>query len=303
LVDREMHKKTKVVIIGSGNIGIDLLFKIERSANLSVGLLIGIDPKSEGLALAKGKGVPVTHRGIQELVDNPECGEIVFDATSAKAHMMHAPILKELGKIAIDLTPAGLGQRVVPVVNLHDHLEKDNICLITCGGQAVIPIVSAISSAAEVKYAEIVSTIASKSAGPGTRQNIDEFTQTTRLGIEEVGKVERGKAIMILNPAEPPIVMHNTIYCLVNGEVDKEKVMVAVENMAKNVKSYVPGYTLKAAPLFDGNKITVMLQVTGAGDYLPTYAGNLDIMTCAAVAAAEVFAAKRLGKHGGLTNE
>ncbi len=284
----ENGNKVKVVIVGSGNIGMDLMYKVKRSPLLEVGMIIGIDPASEGLALAAREGVPFTARGLAELEENPDLGEIVFDATTARAHHMHAPVLKRLGKIAIDLTPASIGERVVPVVNLDRHLDKDNVCLITCGGQAVIPVISAVNSVAPVSYAEIVSTVSSKSAGPGTRQNIDEFTHTTRRAIVEVGGAKTGKAIMLLNPAEPPIMMHNTIYCQVE-DVDEAGISAAVADIVGRVSQYVPGYRLKVPPLFDGNKVTIMLEVTGAGDYLPKYAGNLDIMTCAAVATAEAF--------------
>ena len=284
-------KKRKVVILGSGNIGMDLLYKVKKSPLLDIGILIGIDPDSQGLTMANGEGIKTSHRGINELEENPEYGDIVFDATSANAHFKHAPILKKLNKTAIDLTPAALGTKVVPVVNLDHNLDKDNLCLITCGGQAVIPIVHAIRQVCLVEYAEMVSSISSKSAGPGTRQNIDEFTATTARALEEVSGAKRGKAIMILNPAEPPVMMNNTIYCLAeDAEKNKEKVRVAINKMVERVRKYVPGYELKTQPIFEGNKITVLLKVIGAGDYLPKYAGNLDIMTSAAVATAEAIA-------------
>lgn len=282
----------------------DLMYKVARSKLLEVGIIIGIDPESKGLELARKEGFFATHNGIQVLIDHPGYADIVFDATTAKAHFEHAPILKMLKKVAIDLTPSGVGERVVPVINLNNHMDKDNVCLITCGGQAVIPIIKAVSLVSQVNYAEIIATIASKSAGPGTRKNIDEFTQSTRKGIIEIGGANEGKAINILNPAEPPIIMHNTIHCLVNelNKMDQSMIVESVRNMVNKVKKYVPGYEMIGDPIFyddyidslplRGFKITIMIKVTGAGDYLPYYAGNLDIMTSAAVATAEEFALK-----------
>jgi acetaldehyde dehydrogenase len=226
--------------------------------------------------------------------------QIVFDATTAQAHFRHAELLKKAGKIAIDLTPAAVGPYVVPSVNLQEHLDKTNVNLTTCGGQATAPMVSAIHRAATVEYAEIVSTIASKSAGPGTRQNIDEFTETTAEGLVQIGGAGRGKAIIILNPAEPPILMRNTVYAIVR-ELNEEAITLFVEEMAGAVRRYVPGYQLKAKPIFDRRerRVTVLLEVEGAGDYLPKYAGNLDIMTAAAVRVGEEFARNRLGKSAG----
>ena len=285
----------KVVILGSGNIGMDLMYKVKRSKHLEVGLVAGIDPDSPGLALASKEGYPTTHESIQTLVEEPFYGDIVFDATSAKGHAKHAPIIKEMGKYAIDLTPSAIGVPVVPVVNLEENIDQDNVGLISCGGQAVIPIIWAINKAVRVNYAEIVATLASKSAGPGTRQNIDEFTQTTAKGIRDVVGVPESKAIIILNPAEPPLIMTNTIYAIAD-EPDEEKIRMEVEKIVLRVQQYVPGYTLRVPPQVDGKKVTVILQVMGAGDYLPTYAGNLDIITSAAVAVAEGVAAKKLGK-------
>jgi len=289
------REKIKVAIIGPGNIGTDLLYKIvNRSKYMEVGLMIGIYETSEGLKRARNFGVEVSSEGINAILNKGI--EIAFDATLAHAHFMHAPILKKSGIIAVDLTPAAVGPYVCPVVNLTEHLSKTNINLITCGGQATIPIVAAVASAAKVKYAEIVATIASKSAGPGTRQNIDEFTQTTARGIESVGGAEKAKAIIILNPAEPPIIMRNTIYTLVEEE-RKDAIVESVEHMIKRVQEYVPGYRLRLGPLFDDNKVTIMIEVEGAGDFLPKYAGNLDIETSAAVAIGERIAEKMIAER------
>ncbi|MBP1932775.1 acetaldehyde dehydrogenase [Ammoniphilus resinae] len=287
--------KVKAAIIGSGNIGTDLMYKLERSPYIELTTMIGIDPESDGLKRAKERGYATFDNGIQGLVDNPDLADIVFDATSAKTHVRHAKILKELGKFAIDLTPAARGPFVSPVVNLEENIEGDNINMITCGGQATIPMISAINSVADVSYAEIVATISSESAGPGTRANIDEFTITTRRGIEEVGGADKGKALIILNPAEPPILMRDTIYCEVKN-MDEQKITESIKAMVERVKEYVPGYRLKQEPLFDGNRVTVFIEVEGAGDYFPPYAGNLDIMTAAAVKAGENVA-KHLAKR------
>jgi acetaldehyde dehydrogenase len=279
-------QKVPVVILGSGNIGMDLMYKVIKSPLLEVGLVAGIDPKSRGLALAKSLGFNTTVEGIEGLRKDPSLGDIVLDATSAAAHAKHAEVCRELGKKLLDLTPAALGSPVVPVVNIDEHLDDPDLCLITCGGQATIPIVYAISRVSPVEYAEIVATISSRSAGPGTRQNIDEFTQATGQGLVTVGTARKGKAIIILNPADPPIMMHNTIYTIVE-KADKPAITEAVEKMVSRIQKYVPGYSLKVKPQFDGNKVTTMIGVTGAGDYLPKYSGNLDVMTSAAVAMAE----------------
>jgi acetaldehyde dehydrogenase (acetylating) len=287
--------KVKVAILGSGNIGTDLMMKLERSNILQLTTMIGIDPESDGLRLAKEKGYTVISTGIEGFLEKPELADIVFDATSAKAHIRHAKLLKEAGKMVLDLTPAAVGALVVPPVNLHEHLEEWNVNLITCGGQATIPIVHAINRVSPVDYAEIVATIASKSAGPGTRANIDEFTQTTACGIEKIGGAKKGKAIIILNPAEPPIIMRNTVYALVEeGSIDEKAIVKSISEMVETVQSYVPGYRMRTEPIIDGNKITVFLEVEGAGDYLPKYSGNLDIMTAAAVKVAEEFAKHKL---------
>lgn len=288
-------EKVKAAIIGSGNIGTDLMYKLLRSPYLELSMMIGIIPESDGLARARDLGIETSHEGIQALVQHPEKAEIVFDATSAKAHVRHAKTLRELGKKAIDLTPAARGPFVIPYVNLDANIEAPNVNLITCGGQATTPMVYAINRVQPVDYAEIVATVSSKSAGPGTRQNIDEFTQTTARALVEVGGAKRGKAIIILNPAEPPIMMRDTIYCRLLTPPDEAAITASVNQMVAGVQGYVPGYRLKAGPLFDKEKdgsyrVTVMIEVTGAGDYLPSYSGNLDIMTAAATAVGERFA-------------
>jgi acetaldehyde dehydrogenase len=295
-------KKVKVAIIGPGNIGSDLMYKILRDpGHMEIALLTGIDPKSEGLARARSLGINASHEGIQPILDDPEI-KIVFDATSAYAHVRHAKALREAGRIAVDMTPAARGPYVVPPVNLGEHVDADNVNLITCGGQATIPLVAAVSRVTPVPYAEMVSTVASLSAGPGTRQNIDEFTFTTSRGLEVIGGATRGKAIIILNPAEPPIMMRNTVYALIDVDVDRQAVIDSVERMVASVQAYVPGYRLKNQPVFEiretpeGTKtlVSMLLEVTGAGDFLPAYAGNLDIMTAAARQVGEVFARRIL---------
>jgi acetaldehyde dehydrogenase len=303
--------KLAVAIIGSGNIGTDLMVKVMRNArHLRMSAMAGIDSASEGLARAARFGVPTTAGGIEGLVGLPQFADIgiVFDATSAAAHAHHANVLRRHGVQVIDLTPAAIGPFVVPVVNLSEHLGAPNINMVTCGGQATIPIVHAVSSVAPVRYAEIVASIASRSAGPGTRANIDEFTETTSRAIESVGGAERGKAIIVLNPAEPPLMMRDTVYCLTDESADTEAIECAVHAMVSAVASYVPGYRLKQRVQFDrytvdnplalhanerraGLKVSVFLEVEGAAHYLPAYAGNLDIMTSAALAAAEQIAA------------
>ena len=292
-------------IIGSGNIGTDLMIKILRiSEELEVKMLVGIDPESDGLARAERMGVGITHEGIDGLTESSLFNDIdlVFDATSAKAHFHHAEILREAGKRVIDLTPAAVGPYVVPVANLTEHLDAPNVNMVTCGGQATIPIVWAVSRTAPVIYGEIVASIASKSAGPGTRANIDEFTETTSRGIEQIGEAKRGKAIIILNPAEPPLIMRDTVYTFCeNG--DEKEITESIRDTVARVAEYVPGYRLLKDPIFDeqkvsmpgfgefhGLKVTCLLEVEGAGHYLPKYAGNLDIMTSAALQVGEVMA-------------
>ena len=305
--------KVKVAIIGSGNIGTDLMIKVmRRSAVLEMGAFVGIDPESDGLKRAARLGVAVTHEGIeglQKLPVWPEIG-IVFDATSAGSHRKHDAVVQAAGKVMIDLTPAAIGPYVIPVVNGDAHLDSTNVNMVTCGGQATIPIVAAVSSVAKVHYAEIVASIASLSAGPGTRANIDEFTETTSLGIEQVGGAEKGKAIIILNPADPPVMMRDTVFTLSSG-ASEEEITAAIEAMVEKVRAYVPGYRLKQAvqferfgsnnPVtipgqgrFEGLKTSVFLEVEGAAHYLPAYAGNLDIMTSAALRTAEKIAQRKL---------
>lgn len=299
--------RRKVAIIGSGNIGTDLMIKVMRlSKVLEMGAMIGIDPESDGLARAKRLGVPVSATGVEGFLAMPEADEVViaFDATSAGAHARHAEMLAARGIRMVDLTPAAIGPFVVPVVNLEANLAAPNVNMVTCGGQATIPVVAAISRVAPVSYAEIVAAIASKSAGPGTRANIDEFTQTTSRAIEQIGGAKHGKAIIILNPAEPPLTMRDTVLCLC-GDADPEAIRASVREMVEEVRRYVPGYRLKHEvqvekipanePLiladhdirFSGMKVTVFLEVEGAAHYLPSYAGNLDIMTSAALRTAE----------------
>lgn len=302
----------KVAVIGSGNIGTDLLIKIMRTSSvLEVVAMVGIDPDSDGLKRAARLGVAVTHEGINGLLSLPVWDEIdiVFDATSAAAHVANSNAVTGAGKVMIDLTPAAIGPFVIPVVNGNENLDAPNVNMVTCGGQATIPIVAAVSSVARVIYAEIVASIASKSAGPGTRANIDEFTETTALGIEKVGGAERGKAIIILNPAEPPLIMRDTVITFSTG-ADKDIIEEAIESMVARVSAYVPGYRLKqkvqfesfpdSAPLhipgygdFAGIKSSTFLEVEGAAHYLPAYAGNLDIMTSAGIQTAEQIAKKR----------
>ncbi|MFI9827245.1 acetaldehyde dehydrogenase (acetylating) [Streptomyces sp. NPDC051913] len=305
--------RTKVAIIGSGNIGTDLMIKVLRlSDTLEVGAMVGIDPASDGLARARRLGVPVTAEGVEGLVrmDGFEGIRIVFDATSAKAHVANAAALAPYGKQLVDLTPAAIGPMVVPAVNLADHVAADNVNMVTCGGQATIPVVAAISRVAPVPYAEIVASIASKSAGPGTRANIDEFTETTSHAIESVGGAGRGKAVIVLNPAEPPLIMRDTVLALVDApeEGTREAIRASVAAMVERVAAYVPGYRLKRrvqiapvpvdqpvhtlTPQRVTHQVSVFLEVEGAAHYLPAYAGNLDIMTSAALRMAEAMAAR-----------
>jgi len=297
-----MGERVRVAVLGSGNIGTDLMVKLLRSRVLELAMVAGIDPASEGLARARAAGVSTTTtEGIDGLLADPGSGAIVFDATSAKAHArVHAPRLAAAGRVAVDLTPAAVGPYVVPGVSSGEVIGGANVNLISCGAQATIPMVAAISRVAPVRYAEIVATIASRSAGPGTRANIDEFTQTTARGIERVGGAERAKAIIVLNPAEPPIVMRDAIYAL-TGPVDQQAVAASIHEMVAAVGAYVPGYRLRGEPIFDDEKVTVFVEVEGAGDYLPTYAGNLDIMTSAAVRGGEEIA-QRLQAGQGVSN-
>lgn len=298
-----------VAIIGSGNIGTDLMVKILRSAKyLRMGVFVGIDPESDGLRRAQNMGVATTHEGIDGLVAHPLFPEIdiVFDATSAKAHLHHAEVLRAHGKRVVDLTPAAVGPYVIPVANLEEHINADNVNMVTCGGQATIPIVWGVNRVSPVEYGEIVASIASKSAGPGTRANIDEFTQTTARAIELIGGAKRGKAIIILNPAEPPLIMRDTVYTYC-APASQPAITESINDVVVRVAEYVPGYRLLKPPIFDevnvlipgvgpfsGLKVTCLLEVEGAGHYLPNYAGNLDIMTSAAMRMGEEMAKKEL---------
>lgn len=290
-------KKVKVAIIGTGNIGTDILLKIQRSKILECGMFAGHNPDSNGIRIAKNMGIEVSYDSIHAIEKNPECCEIVFDATSANIHKIHAPILKKMGKFAIDMTPAHVGTYCVPVINMNKCIENENnVNLITCGGQATIPIAYAISKVhPETKYIEIVATIASKSAGIGTRNNIDEFTQTTQDAIKEFTGLTNAKAIMILNSANPPVKMRNTIYCIIdNPNIDR--ICYEVHKMEKKIQEYVPGYKVIVGPVLENGRITTSIEVTGRGDYLPPYAGNLDIITCAGVEIAENYAKKILSR-------
>ncbi|MCR4441981.1 MAG: acetaldehyde dehydrogenase (acetylating) [Peptococcaceae bacterium] len=297
-----MKKKIKAAILGPGNIGTDLMFKIvNRARSIELEMVSGIYGDSEGLKLAAQLGLKTSTGGIEPILRDEEI-KIVFDCTSAKAHLKHAPLLMQHGKTAVDLTPAAVGPYLVPAVNMQDNIESVNVNLVTCGGQATVPIVAAVNAACGVEYAEIVATISSRSAGPGTRQNIDEFTQTTADSLVKVGGARRAKAIIILNPAEPPIMMRNTIYCRVTSP-DEKAVARSVAQMVEKVKEYVPGYTMKLPPLLDGDKVTVMIEVEGEGLYLPRYAGNLDIITAAALGVGERIAASLLAKETGGSGE
>ncbi len=292
---------TGVAVLGSGNIGTDLMIKVKRlSESLQMVAMAGIDPDSDGLARARRLGVATTAKGVDALVSMPEFADVqvVFDATSAGAHRRHDEVLRAHGRTVIDLTPAALGPYVVPPVNLDKHLGVPNLNLVTCGGQATVPIVAAVSAVTPVAYAEIVASIASRSAGPGTRANIDEFTETTATALEQVGGAGRGKAIIVLNPAEPPLLMRDTIYCLCPDQgADTGAIATSVADMVASVQAYVPGYRLAQEVQFDVRDgwllVSVFLEISGAGHYLPAYAGNLDIMTSAALRTAERLAEGR----------
>ena len=292
--------KVKVAVIGPGNIGSDLMYKIFRSKYLEMGMMAGI-VESEGIMRAASHGIAVTTQGIQDVVKQKDI-KIAFDATSASAHLkFNGPALKEAGILSVDLTPAAIGPYCVPSVNL-DHVQgESDINMVTCGGQATIPIVYAISQAAGVAYAEIVACISSKSAGPGTRANMDEFTETTSKALEVVGGADKGKAIIVLNPAEPPVMMTNTIMVQVKDpSVGIEKISESVNRMIEELKTYVPGYRLRVPPVLEGDKVTAIVQVEGQGDFLPAFSGNLDIINSAAVAAAEKIAERMLKEEGRL---
>lgn len=287
-------RSVNVALLGSGNIGTDLLYKALRSKHLKPIWMVGIDPASEGLARARELGLATTAGGIDDLLPHLERDEvrIAFDATSAGVHAQNASKLRAHSVVTIDLTPAAIGPYCVPPVNLAEHAGRSemNVNMVSCGGQATIPIIAAVSRIQAVDYAEIVATVASRSAGPGTRKNIDEFTRTTASGIERVGGAARGKAIIILNPAEPPLIMRDTVHCLTRDEPDRARITASIHSMIEEVREYVPGYVLKNGPVFDGRRVSVFLEVAGLGDYLPRYAGNLDIMTAAALRTGEMIA-------------
>ena len=287
-------KKIKCALIGPGNIGTDLLAKLQRSAVLEPVWMVGIDPESDGLKRAREMGIKTTADGVDGLIPHMQADgvQIVFDATSAYVHAENSRKVNEQGALMIDLTPAAIGPFCVPPVNLKEQVGKGemNVNMVTCGGQATIPMVFAVSRIQPVAYGEIVATVSSKSAGPGTRKNIDEFTRTTAGAVEQVGGAKKGKAIIIINPAEPPMMMRDTVHCLTETEPDQAAITQSIHDMIKEVQKYVPGYRLVNGPVFDGNRVSVFLEVMGLGDYLPKYAGNLDIMTAAAARTAEMFA-------------
>jgi acetaldehyde dehydrogenase len=303
-----MASKASVAIVGSGNISTDLLYKLLRSEWLEPRWMIGIDPESEGLARARKLGLETSHEGVDWLLSQDELPDMVFEATSAYVHRDAAPRYAEAGIRAIDLTPAAIGPGVIPPANLREHLDAPNVNMVTCGGQATIPIVYAVSRAVEaqggvVPYGEIVASVSSASAGPGTRANIDEFTKTTSAGVSNIGGARRGKAIIILNPADPPMIMRDTIFCAIPEDADRDAIAASIRDVVAEVQTYVPGYRLLNDPQFDDPSmnsggqavVTTFIEVEGAGDYLPPYAGNLDIMTAAAAKVGEEIAKERAG--------
>ncbi len=287
-------KKIKCAVIGPGNIGTDLLMKLQRSQVLEPVWMVGIDPESDGLKRAREMGLKTTSEGVDGLLPFVAADgvQVAFDATSAYVHAENSRKLNELGVLMIDLTPAAIGPYCVPPVNLREHLgrRKMNVNMVTCGGQATIPMVAAVSRVQPVAYGEIVATVSSRSVGPGTRKNIDEFTRTTAAAVEKVGGARKGKAIIVINPAEPALIMRDTVHCLTEDEPDREAITASIHRMIADVQQYVPGYKLVNGPVFDGRRVSVFMEVEGLGDYLPKYAGNLDIMTAAAAQTAEMFA-------------
>ncbi|MEU3626081.1 acetaldehyde dehydrogenase (acetylating) [Amycolatopsis coloradensis] len=296
------QRKAVAAIVGPGNIGTDLLAKLRRSEHVEVRYMVGVDPDSDGLAKAAGLGLETSAGGVDWLLSRDELPDLVFEATSAKAHLANAPRYAAAGIRAIDLTPAAVGPFTCPAVGLPDRLDVPNVNLITCGGQATIPIVHAVSRVTPVPYAEIVASVSSRSAGPGTRANIDEFTATTARGIELVGGASRGKAIIIINPVEPPMIMRDTVFCAIDPDADSDAVTESIHRMVETVQAYVPGYTLKADPQYDPPRagwsgqarVAVFLEVAGNGDFLPEYAGNLDIMTAAAARVGDLLATQEV---------
>ncbi len=300
-----MSQKIKCALIGPGNIGTDLLYKLRRSPVLDPVWMVGIDPESEGLKRAAELGLKTTADGVDGLLPHvlADGVQIAFDATSAYVHAENTRKLNALGVLMIDLTPAAIGPYCVPPVNLAQHVGRGemNVNMVTCGGQATIPMVAAVSRVQPVAYGEIVATVSSKSAGPGTRKNIDEFTRTTAGAVEKVGGAKKGKAIIIINPAEPPLIMRDTVHCLTETTPDQARITESIHAMIHEVQKYVPGYRLVNGPVFDGNRVSVFLEVQGLGDFLPTYAGNLDIMTAAGARTAEMFAEQILAGRLTLT--
>ncbi len=302
-----MAKTLTAAIIGSGNIGTDLMYKLERSEVIDPRWMVGIDADSEGMKRAADRGLITMSGGADELLASGELPDLIFEATSAYVHREYAPKYEAAGIVAIDLTPAAVGPAVVPPANLREHLDAPNTNMITCGGQATIPMVHAVSSVVPVEYAEIVASVASVSAGPGTRANIDEFTKTTSAGVRDIGGAKQGKAIIILNPADPPMIMRDTIFCAIPEDADHDAITQSIRDVVAEVQTYVPGYRLLNEPQFDepsvvngGNHVvTTFVEVEGAGDYLPPYAGNLDIMTAAATKVGEEIAKESLAVAGG----